>query len=98
MERLLDALACVVGAGLDPWGDDRRFDPTGTDGLVLGRCSADGYAMVRSESGHTWRPWNYGQADPCPADPETYVDTDGTVKSMGLCREATFEPWKPGKQ
>ena len=97
LDRLLDAIACVVAVPLDLFGDDPSTDPTGTDGLILGRCSADGYAMARSsETGYTWRPHNVGRYAPCPADPETYVDTDGVTKSMGHCRDATFEPWKPG--
>lgn len=99
VDDLLDALECVAAVPLDAFGDDPAYDSSGTDGLVLGRCRADGYAMARSsETGYTWRPWPIGRGVPCPADGETYIDTDGVRKSMGLCREQTFEPWKAGKR
>lgn len=100
LDQFLDALECVLGARLDPWGEDDNAlsSRAQTDRLVLGRCTADGYAMYRdSETGFTCRPSSVGRGVPCPADGRTYPTANG-VGYMGLCQAATFEPWKAGKR
>lgn len=96
LDRLLDALECCTLAGVDAFGDS---DPwSGTDDLILGRCSADGYAMIQdSVDGHAWRPWSVGQGVLCPADGRTYMSGSG-LRKIGNCQPATFEHWKPGKR
>lgn len=97
VDLLLEALECVTAAALDVFHEEPG---TGTDRLVLGRCSADEYAMARdSQNGYTWRPNSVGRGVPCPADRRSYIDPRTQREtSVGLCGPETFEPWKAGKR
>lgn len=99
VDRLLDALETCDVAGLDPFHDEEEHE--GTDRIILGRCSADGFHMLydpEREHPPAWRPWNVGEGIPCPGDPRTYFGADGQEHRVGNCRLSTFEAWRPGRR
>lgn len=102
LDRLLDALVCCAQQGIDPFCEPRGQDHA----LEVGSCSACGYPMlasaVRQEQtfgpdGWAWRPHTFGRQVACPGDDRTYVDLDGSTRTIGNCTARTWLPWAPAR-